>query len=148
MDERETILLKEISRMTDEEFRALIERKKCEMEEKKNRKTLRNFIKLTGGFWPFCNHYMIVDVPEHYADQIFIRHGLPVKFGEEYYKKPDTGYVMVMLKVRKNREKDFLSSMEELKRKMILLGHTDYEEFCDNLWRGLGFKDEDVVALS
>ena len=53
-----------------------------------------------------------------------------------------------MLKVRKNREKDFLSSMEELKRKMILLGHTDYEEFCDNLWRGLGFKDEDVVALS
>ena len=53
-----------------------------------------------------------------------------------------------MLKVRKNREKDFLSSMEELKWKMILFGHTDYEEFCDNLWRGLGFKDEDVVALS
>ena len=77
-----------------------------------------------------------------------IRHGLPVRFGEEYYRKPDTGYVMVMLKVRKNREKDFLSSMEELKRKMILLGHTDYEEFCDNLWRGLGFKDEDAMALS
>ena len=112
MDERETILLKKISWMNDEEFRALIERKKCEMEEKKKRKTLRNFIKLTGRFWPFCSHYMIVDVPEHYADQIFIRHGLPVKFGEEYYRKPDTGYVMVMLKVRKNREKDFLSSME------------------------------------
>ena len=148
MDERESRLLNQISQLTDEEFKELIERKKKEMEEEKRKMAPMNFVRLTGGFRLFCHQYMIVDVPEHYADQIFIRHELPVKFGEEYYRKPDAGYVMVMVKVRKNRERDFISSMEELRRKMILLGHTDYDEFCDSLWKSIRVPKEEIKAAS
>lgn len=144
MEERELSLLNEISQMTDEEFRSLIEEKKKDIEKKKDRKAVKNYIRLRSQLWPFTNRYMVADVPDHYTEQILPRHGLSARVKGDYYRGSDERYVLVMVKVKKKRVKDFLLAMDELKRKMILLGRDDYEEYCRDMWWGIGFLDEDA----
>ena len=78
------------------------------------------------------DHYVFVDVPEYYADQLFIRHQVTVRFGREY-QHPDHPYVVIFCKVRKRDRSRFLSALDELNRKMLLCGYPGYEEFCASL---------------
>ena len=75
------------------------------------------------------DHYAFIDVPEYYADQLFIQHQVWVRFGKEF-QHPDQPYVIIFCKVRKRDRERFLSALSELNRKMILCGYLGYEEFC------------------
>ena len=75
------------------------------------------------------DHYAFIDVPAYYADQLFIRHQVTVRFGNEY-QHPDQPYVVIFCKVRKRDRNRFLSALSDLNRKMILCGYPGYEEFC------------------
>ena len=75
------------------------------------------------------DHFAFVDVPEYYADQLFIRHQVTVRFGNEY-QHPDHPYVIIFCKVRKRDRDRFLAALSDLNRKMLLCGYPGYEEFC------------------
>ena len=76
------------------------------------------------------DYYAFIDVPEYYADQLFIQHQVTVRFGKEF-QHPDQPYVIIFCKVRKRDRDRFLSALPELERKMILCGYPGYSEFCD-----------------
>lgn len=76
------------------------------------------------------DYYVFIDVPEYYADQLFIQHKVTVRFGNEF-QHPDQPYVIIFCKVRKRDRDRFLSALSELDRKMILCGYPGYSEFCD-----------------
>lgn len=74
-------------------------------------------------------HYAFIDVPEYYADQLFIEHKVKVRFGREY-RHHDYPYVIIFCKVRKSDRDRFLAALGGINRKMLLCGYPGYEEFC------------------
>lgn len=92
---------------------------------------MQNHIKLTN-FSLLNVHYAYFDTPEYLADQIFAQKNLKIKFEKEL-EHPEEAYVLVFCKIRKHDEHLFLEAMEELKNKMLLLGHTDYLSFCEKM---------------
>lgn len=78
------------------------------------------------------DHYAFVDVPEYYADQLFIQHQVRVHFGHEY-KHPPRPYVVIFCKVRKRDRDRFLAALSDLERKMILCGRLEYETVCKDI---------------
>ena len=87
------------------------------------------------------NHYAFIDVPAYLADQLFIQHKVTVHFGKEMGRK-DSEYRIIFCKVRKKDSERFLGALEELPQKMLICGHLDYEEYCDEFFR----KYENYVA--
>lgn len=81
---------------------------------------------------PFYSYYAYFDVPEFFADQLFIQHQVRVHFSGEYQKKGKQ-YVIVLCRVRKKDEERFLEALSELPRKMLLLGYTNYLKDCFEL---------------
>ncbi len=75
------------------------------------------------------DHYAFIDVPAYYADQLFVRHQVTVRFGKEF-QHPDQPYVVIFCKVRKQDRNRFLSALSDLNRKMILCGYHGYQDFC------------------
>lgn len=88
----------------------------------------RNYIELSR-FPVFFRHYAFIDVPEHLADSLFIRHKVRVRFGQEY-TNDQQGYSFIFCKIRKKDEKPFLEALGELSNKMMLCRHPDYDDFC------------------
>lgn len=79
----------------------------------------------------FWSYFAFIDVPEYLADQLFIRHEVTVHFGDEM-ANPDNEYRIIFCKVRKVDEERFLAALQDLPNKMLLCGHTDYEDFCSS----------------
>lgn len=82
------------------------------------------------------NYYAFIDVPANLADQLFIRHRVTVRFGKAMGRR-DSEYKIVFCKVRKKDSERFLAALEELPRKMLICGHLDYEEYCDEIFEKL-----------
>ena len=81
---------------------------------------------------PFYLRFAYLDIPEYVADTIFIQNKLHVKFGKEF-KKEGNPYIIIMCKIRKKDFDKFEKSLEELERRMLLTGHTDYIEKCEEV---------------
>ena len=72
--------------------------------------------------------YVYLDTDEMLAESLFFRHMIHTKLELILGKKEQNElYRVVVLKVRKRDEQKFLQTMEELKNKMLLCGHPDYE---------------------
>ncbi len=80
----------------------------------------------------FYDMYMFIDTAEHLADQVFIQHKLPIRFKGDY-QKDGQKYRMILCKAPKKRRADFVECMKDLARKMLLLGNTDYCDFCSQV---------------
>ena len=78
-------------------------------------------------------HYVFLDTEAYLADQLFLKHQVLVHFREEY-GRDDSPYRVIFCHVRKRDEERFLSALEELPDKMMLLGYTDYLDTCKALW--------------
>lgn len=91
---------------------------------------LNNYLKLKT-MSPFTYSYIFLDCDEYLADQLFIKHKVPVKFGKEY-RKNDSRYCVISCKIRKRYEEEFKKALAEMNNKMILRGYTDYADFCEN----------------
>ncbi|MCB7319913.1 hypothetical protein LIZ87_14250 [Lacrimispora sp. 210928-DFI.3.58] len=95
-----------------------------------------NYMKLRRwSLWQCC--YVIVDVPEYLADSLFIQEQVRVSFGKEYSRK-GSPYVLIFCRVRKKDEDRFLRALDRLEQKMLLMGYTDYSEFCSRLFAEFG----------
>ena len=80
---------------------------------------------------PIICKFVYADIDKDFmADQIFVNHKLRVKFKGEFHKAGEK-YVMICITIKKKDKDTFIKCMEELKNKAALLGHTDYQEFCD-----------------
>lgn len=96
------------------------------------------------GCWPlqkfslFHSYYAIIDTADYFADQLFINKKVRVWFGAEY-TCPDAPYCVIFCKCRKRDAKAFEAAMEELPRKMLLCGHPDYIQFCEELKRKMEY---------
>lgn len=102
--------------------------------EQKNE--VKHYIYLGGKFY---DNYMYFDlnVDEHYvADSLFYKREIPVKFKDEMVRDGDK-YRAIFCKVRKKYKQKFEEALEELKTKMALLGHLDYEDFCYDMLKKL-----------
>ena len=93
---------------------------------------MKNYIKLKK-FSLFKNYYVFVDTKDYLADQIFIRNKVKVDFGEEASCEDYPKYVVIFCKIKKKDNNKFLKSLEELERKMLILGHTDYGNICQKI---------------
>lgn len=81
--------------------------------------------------------YAYVDSTENLADQLFILHKVQVSFGKEFIKD-GLRYKVIFCKVRKKDETLFLTALAELDNKLLLLGYTDYDEFCEEMRTQIG----------
>lgn len=85
---------------------------------------------------PFFRHYAFLDTAEYLADQLFIQDKVRVYFGREAHR-PDDEYRVVFCKVRKRDEPAFLAALQKLPSKMLLTGHTNYPDACEEFQRSL-----------
>lgn len=95
---------------------------------------MRNYIDLGKAFMGVWEHYVYLDTDEYLARSLFARHMIRVKI-ESVMGREDEEYKLVALKVLKKDEEKFLRAMEELKGKMLLFGHRDYETHGGALMR-------------
>ena len=47
------------------------------------------------------------------------------------FTKDDSDYLFVYCKVKKKDHDKFIETLGELKNKMLIMGHSDYESFCE-----------------
>ena len=76
-------------------------------------------------FSPLYSHFIFFDKKEYLADQLFIRHKVRIRFGDEF-TKPGSPYRAIFCYVRKRDVPKFLAALEELKNSMCIFGYTDY----------------------
>ena len=83
----------------------------------------------------FRLNYAYVDLntdSDYVADSLFFRHKVPVKFGDEMVRDGDK-YRVIFCKIKRKYRNEFEKALGEISNKMSLLGHNDYEAFCDRL---------------
>lgn len=95
-----------------------------------------NFLKLDN--WvPFRSTYCYIDTEDYTADQFFVRRRIPVRYRKGEWSKPDSPYVIIVVSIPSRCEPGFEEAMCELKNAILLKGHTDYQEVCDWLQKGI-----------
>lgn len=47
------------------------------------------------------------------------------------FTKDDSDYIFVYCKVKKKDHNKFIETLGELKNKMLIMGYSDYESFCE-----------------
>ena len=87
---------------------------------------MRNYIKLGKNPMSSWEHYVYLDTDELLAESLMNRHMVRREI-EGAFGMDNEEYRMVSVKVWKKDELRFLQSMEELKGKMLLFGHLDYD---------------------
>ena len=87
---------------------------------------MKNYIDLGKTALGKWEHYVYLDTAENLAQSLVRRHMIHVKV-EGVMGRENEKYQLVALKVLKKDEEKFRRAMEELKGKMLLFGHMDYE---------------------
>ena len=78
------------------------------------------------------DYYAYFDTKDYLADNLFIKHKVRVGFKQEY-AHADTEYIVILCKCRKRDSAEFCAALEELPNKMLICGHRDYTEFCEDI---------------
>lgn len=91
---------------------------------------MSNYICLTSSKLSRYKQYMYVDCKNYLADDLFIKNKITVKF-EGDFKKDNSYYIFVYCKVKKKDHDKFIKTLGELKNKMLIMGYSDYESFCE-----------------
>lgn len=90
---------------------------------------VKNYIRFKD-FSLFYVKFMYIDTNEHLGDRIFINHKIRVYFSG-HYANDNSKYQMILCKVKKKDEDEFIKALSEITDKMLLMGNTDYEKFCE-----------------
>ena len=93
---------------------------------------MKNYIRLGKNALSGWEHYLFLDTEAILAESLMNRH-LVRREIEGIFGMDDEEYRMIAVKVRKKDELRFLQSMEELRGKMLLFGHMDYESHGGDL---------------
>lgn len=92
---------------------------------------MKNYVELYNRF-AWRKSFMYVDTEDYNADQLFIQHKVRVRFKCEYGKKK-CNYIMIFASCRKSDWDKAKAALEELPNKMLIMGHNDYEDYCEGL---------------
>lgn len=76
--------------------------------------------------------YAYIDHSSYLADKLFAERKIRMKYKKEY-KRDGSQYRIIMCRVLKKDTGKFEEALEKLKNKMLLLGHTDYEDVCQEV---------------
>ena len=87
---------------------------------------MKNYIKLGKSALSSWEHYVFLDTDEILAESLLNRHMVRREI-EGILGMDNEEYRMISVKVWKKDELRFLLSMEDLRNKMTLYGHLDYE---------------------
>ena len=91
---------------------------------------MNNYICLTSSKLSRYKQYMYVDCKNYLADDLFIKNKITVNF-EGDFTNDDSDYIFVYCKVKKKDHDKFIEILGELKNKMLIMGYSDYESFCE-----------------
>lgn len=91
---------------------------------------MNNYICLTSSKLSKYKQYMYVDCKNYLADDLFIKNKIIVKFEGDFIKD-DSDYIFVYCKIKKEDQNKFIKTLGELKNKMLIMGYSDYESFCE-----------------
>ena len=91
---------------------------------------MNNYICLMSSKLSRYKQYMYVDCKNYLADDLFIKNKITVKF-EGDFTKDDSDYIFVYCKVKKKDYDKLIKTLGELKNKMLIMGYSDYESFCE-----------------
>ena len=91
---------------------------------------MANYIYLKSSNLSRYEQYVYVDCKDYLADDLFIKNEITVKFEGDFIKD-DSDYVFVNCKIKKKDQDKFIKTLGELKNKMLIMGHSDYESFCE-----------------
>lgn len=80
----------------------------------------------------FTVPYVYVDHNSYLADNLFIQRKIVMKFKEEM-ARVDSPYCIIFCKVLKRDAQKLEDALEKLKDKMLLLGHNDYVDVCNEI---------------
>lgn len=105
---------------------------------------MTNFWKLRD-FRPFSVLYAYIDHEDYLADALFIQEQIPVRFPKEMVKQGES-YRVIFGRVRKKDCGRFENVLEKLPDKMLLCGHTDYADFCNNLMEELRLEMKELTT--
>lgn len=85
--------------------------------------------------------FYYVDTPDHKADNFIEKRGIRVKYLYDEKRDGDSYYIC-SCRIPKKQLEDFLAAMHELQNLMLICGHSDYEEFCNEV-RNMFMEGED-----
>ena len=85
---------------------------------------------------PFVWRFGYLDLPDYYADDLFVKHGVPVRFEAEF-TNPEKKYRVVTASCLRPLRGRVEAALRELPYIMALNGYGDYEAACDDLLTGL-----------
>lgn len=88
------------------------------------------------GSWLRVN-YAYIDLntdSDYVADSLFYRHKVRVGFMDEMVRDGEK-YRVIFCRIRKKDREAFEKALAEIPNKMNLLGHTDYEAYCEDLMK-------------
>jgi len=99
---------------------------------KKEKPGGRNYL-FFGGLFRLKYAYIDLNTDRDYvADSLFYKRNIHVRFIDEMVRDGDK-YRIIFCKIQKKYKKAFEEALEEIRTKMSLLGHNDYDEYCDRL---------------
>ena len=91
-------------------------------------------------------YFTFFDTTPYLADQLFIRHKVRVWFDKEFARE-GSPYIAVLCHVRRRDVPQFLATLKELKKSMMLCGHPEYQseisKFMDKVEKMKGDVDCD-----
>ena len=91
---------------------------------------MKNFIRLKSR--KQYAEYAYFDLPEYKADHIFIKNKLPIKIHREL-GRAGYDYFIILCRVKREQAELFEKCMEELRNAMLVCGHRDYDDFCEEM---------------
>ena len=89
-----------------------------------------NWFEVKTKFRGFYRHMVFLDDWNHAAASLLFRNRIRYKI-REIWKRDGEKYQIVLCDIRRKDISKFSIAMEELKNKMLLIGNTDYEAFCE-----------------
>lgn len=113
------------------------------MDEEKKSIEIYNAFALEKRWWQWWYTVVYIDTKDYKADNILERHGVRAKSINEF-EKSECDYVIETAKIPAKQFVEFLISMDELQKLMIISGFLDYEEFCREVhnWFEEGIPDD------
>lgn len=91
----------------------------------------RNYIELHS-YLPWRKNFAYVDTTRRIADRLFIDKKIIIKFKGDFSHKED-GYIIVLASCRNRDWDDVKKVLLSMHDKMILIGKSDYSQYCESL---------------
>ena len=111
-------------------------------ETERNTRGTKNFLFLGGHFRLQYAYLDLYNGPGFVADSLFYRRKIPVEFRGEMVKE-GVKYCFVRCRIKRKYRQLFEEALAEISCKMSLLGHNDYDAFCEELIGGVLAKAKD-----